>query len=233
MTRVAIVILMSGLLSFVSCIHEPESAEKVNPNFIYLDYLASGEEESNIVTLKLQFRAGGPNEKAITLTNPATIELDGQTLLPDSSRFNGPYYEVIRAVNEFGGVHHIIFTDTDGKKYKSEFEFPSITLKSKLVDSIDRNDLRLEVEGTRAGDRLKILVTDTSRFGRGIEKVDTMVNGLITISKADFSNLENGPVQLELIREVNAMPDEMTVAGGRFYLTYTLKRQLILLDSAR
>jgi hypothetical protein len=232
--RPVILLLVIGVFFLVSCNDDrDEPAEIVDENSIYLDYLAWGDEESNTVTLKMQYRAGGRNQKAIELKEPARVEFDGQVISPDSSRFNGPYYEVIRPATEFAGPHRIVFTAIDGKKYTTDFDFSILALKPPVPDSIHRDDLILELSGVKPGDRIWVLLNDTSYYGPGIEILDTTAKGIITISKEEFRGIKNGPVQIELIREESRMPDETMPAGGRFYLTYSIKKELMLIDSAR
>jgi hypothetical protein len=230
MNRPAVVVLLLVVFFFTTCVNNEKSRVKIDPDSLYQDYLVWGDEESGNVTLKLQYRAGGPNEAAVLLKVPAKTELDGEIIQPDSSRFNGPYYEVNRPVSEFTGTHNIVFTDDHGKKYTTTFDFPVMFLETAIPDMISRADLLLQFKGLKKGDKVRVMLTDTSLYGRGIERIVAVDSNRILISKEDLGMLRNGPVQLEFSREQDQFSGEAMASGGRFYLTYGLKREFMLQD---
>jgi hypothetical protein len=216
------------LLLVVSC----NNTDKSYNGNIYFDYIVWGDEETGNITVKLQFRPGGQNGVALSLKEPSRVEFDGQVLLPDSAKFNGIYYEAIVPAAKFSGNHNIVFTHPDGNKYQAMFNFPVISLKTPVAGFVNRQDLVLELEGQKQPwDKIRILLTDTSRYGRGIEKVDTVRNGHIFISANELKNLRTGPVYLEIFREEELSLEETMKAGGRLWLIYQLKREFILQDS--
>jgi len=219
------------LLAFLGCTNADVRREKPDPNDVYFDYIAWGDEETGNIILKLQFRAGGPNQRAMLLQTPSSIMLDDQVLQPDSTKFAGPYYEVIVPASDFGGDHSIVFTDNQNKKYTTHFEFPVVRFKSEPDSVIGRKDLALELEGLKPEGHIRVLMTDTSFYGRGIEKIDSFDNKPLVITREDLRELKNGPVYLELFREEDKELPETMTAGGRFYLSYSLNRSFILKDS--
>jgi hypothetical protein len=226
----AVAILLVPLF-FLGCTNGEVRYELPDPNNIYLDYIAWGDEESGNITVKLQFRAGGPNQEAVALQAPSGVMLDSMILEPDSTKFSGPYYELITPAAEFSGTHTIVFTDNQNKRYSTHFEFPVMRFSTEPPAIIGRNDLPLELEGLTPGGQIRVLLTDTSFYGRGIEKVDSIDGSPFSISRQDLRNLKSGPVYMELFREEDKALNQTMKAGGRFYLSYSLTRNLILTDS--
>ncbi|MEO5565000.1 MAG: hypothetical protein ABIR18_16255 [Chitinophagaceae bacterium] len=233
MNRLALFVFILGASLFLGCTNEQLPEEKLDPDSIYFDYLAWGDEENGTITVKLQYRGGGPNQAAIVLEEPSRVEFDGQLLLPDSSKFTGPYYEVVRANDDFAGEHRIVFTDAGKKQYTTTFEFPVISLKTEIDSVVHRGELVLGLAGLKPNDKVRVLLTDTSFYGRGIEKMDTVQNDSIIISRREMYSLKNGPIYMEIFREEDKRLTETMEAGGKFYLTYGLKREFLLKDSVR
>jgi len=233
MKRLVFLILMSTMF-ICSCTNNDtvsnKSSKDVDAWNIYFRYRVWGDEESGIVTAKLQYLFGGENGSSLALDEPGKVTFDGEPVEADSSAFEGAYYEVISAAEDFAGRHTIVFTDMNGREYKEEFDFPVITLKTPLPETVRRKDLLLEVAGLKENDHVRLLLTDTSFYGRGIEKIDTVRGGKIRISKTELENLENGPILLELFREVEREPEESTDAGGHVSVSYGLKREFMLED---
>jgi hypothetical protein len=215
------------LLVFVSC---NEGENKSRSDLVYFDYLVWGDDESGVITAKLQFRSGHENGTALRFYPPSQVEFDGIVLKPDSAKFNGVFYEMAWPAAAFSGVHRIIFTDAERRTYSTEFEFPLITLKTQLPTRITRDTLNLNLEGTNGSDRIRIVLTDTSFYGRGIEKIDS-AGGQIVITPLEWKALKSGPINLEIYSENEKPLKETTAAGGRFWLFYALKRNFILADS--
>lgn len=219
------------LLAVWGCTNSDVPKEKLDPDDIYFDYIAWGDEETGNITIKLQFRAGGPNQQALLLQTPSNVMLDNQVLHADSTKFAGPYYELIVPANDFEGGHSIVFTDNKNQQYKTQFVFPIVRFKSEPDSVIGRKDMVLDLEGLRPEGQIRVLMTDTSFYGRGIEKIDSFNNKPLIITREDLRELKNGPVYLELFREEDMDLTETMNAGGRFYLSYSINRNFILKDS--
>lgn len=227
----AVAAIALGSLFFLGCTNTEVRREIPDPNDIYFDYVAWGDEESGNISVKLQFRAGGPNEEAVLLLAPSGVMLDNQPLAADSTRFTGPYYEFISPATEFTGNHIIVFTDNQNRQYNTRFTFPVLKFKTEPPAIIGRKDLLLELEGLDPGGHIRVILTDTSYYGRGIEKIDTIDNKPLIITQQDLRDLKNGPVYMELFREEDRKLEQTMKSGGRFYLSYSLTRSLMLTDS--
>ena len=203
----------------------------VNSNLLYFDYKIWGDEETGFITLNLQYRLGRSEGMPVRLEPPGHVTVDGYRIEPDSSKMNGVYYEVNIPLQDFDGPHEIIYTDAEEREYKESFEFPLISLKTELPKSLVRGDLSFELAGLDTLDFVRIIFTDTSFYGRGIDRVDTVRNGLVNISQAALNSLRNGPVYLEFYKEEEWPLKETLLPGGRFTLSYAVKRVFELKDS--
>jgi hypothetical protein len=224
-------ISVSLFLLLISCTsNEIGNSKDVNPESIYFDYKIWGDEESADVTVKLQYRFAGANGTTLLLKDPSKVDLDGVTIKADSSKMNGAYYEVSKPVKVFTGKHAIVFTDINGKKYKEEFSFKPISLKTKIPAVIKRGDLLIELEGLAPQDYVNVMLSDTASFSEGISRIDTVRNGRIVISKADLKSLENGPIHFEISKEDEKWIKSRTKEGGKLTMSYELKREFELKD---
>jgi hypothetical protein len=215
---------------FLGCNNKKDSDKGVNPDNIYFDYQVTAAEGNDNLTIMLQYRSGGEEGDGISIAEPGKVILDGETLLVDSTKMNGTFYELHKPIAEFAGKHHILFTDINKKEYKEDFSFQPVVLLTPVADTAQRNDLVFEFEGLEAKDYVRVLMTDTSFANNGINRVDAVINGRLVITKKDLESLANGPVQLEFIREYERPVKNGTEEGGRLLITYSLKREFFLKD---
>lgn len=205
-------------------------SKEVSPDAMYFDYTIWGDEESGNVAARFQYRFGGPNGTTLVLEDPAKVEFDGELLPVDSSRMNGAWYEVNRPVKNFDGRHLVVYTDANKKQYKEEFDFRIFSLVAEIPKEIKRDDLVFELDGLAPEDYVQVLLTDTSFYSRGIDRLDTVHNGKIHITRDDLDNLKNGPVSLEFYWEDEKALKQVTKEGGRLSISYGLKRVFELKD---
>ena len=214
---------------------EPDSSDEVDPEAIYFDYQVRGEEGNDYITVLLQFRFGGENGGTLTLEEPGKVELDGEVIAPDSSKITGAYYEIQKPIKVFTGRHSIVFTGSDKKIYKNEFDFQPLLLLTTIGDTLRRSDLVFDpivigFNGLNSEDYVRVLLTDTTFTGNGINRLDTVRNGRLLITKQELENIANGPVQLEFIREHERRVKNRMGERGKLQITYSLKREFILKD---
>ena len=138
--------------------------------------------------------------------------LDDEPLKPDSSKMNGVYYEINKTVREFEGDHVIVYTNAQGKEFREPFYFSIMELKTNIQSPVRRKDLVFELAGLDSNDFVHVVMTDTSFYSRGIDRVDTVRAGRVMISQSDLDNIRNGPVFLEFYREENWPLKETTAA---------------------
>lgn len=224
-------LLFSSTLLIASCnSNEIGNSKDVNPETIWFDYKVWGEEGNDDATVMLQYRFGGSNGTTLTLEEPSKVELDGKLIKGDSSKMTGAFYEVQQPVAEFAGKHNIVFTDMNKKQYREEFRFQPITIITQLPETIEREDITIELQGLEPIDYVRVLLTDTSFTSDGINRVDTVKNGRLLLSKADLEKLVNGPVHLELVKEDEKQVKDATQEGGKISVSYALRREFILKD---
>jgi len=223
-----------AIIFLVSCTsNEIGNSKDVNPDAMYFDYELWSEEGGEDVTLKLQYRMGGPNGTTLVLTDPSQVLLDGEKLTVDSSRFSGAYYEIQKPLSSFTGKHTIVFTDLNKKEYKEIFVFTPFQLKPDLPEEIKRADLVFEFSGLDPLDYLRVSLTDTSFASDDINDVDTVRNGKLVISKDRLKSLTNGPINLHFYKELDKNIKNGTPEGGRLSISYGLKREFELKDAVR
>lgn len=220
------------LFLFVGCVNYEKRADdnSINPEAIFFDYNIWGDEESGNIIVRLQYRRGWLEGSALVLPQAARVELDGEALVPDSSKMNGAWYEITKPIGEFSGKHQIKLTDENNNEYVEEFDFSLLSLKSEVPRVINRNDLAFELDGLKREDTIQVLLTDTAYYSRGIDRIDTVQNGLIHISRADLDNVRNGPVVIEFYKDEEWALKDTRKAGGRIFISYGLKRVFQLTD---
>jgi hypothetical protein len=229
MSRLTISILLFSTLLFTACSsNEIGSSKDVNPETVWFDYQVWGEEGNNDMTVLLQFRFAGENGTTLVLDAPSKVELDGELINGDRSKMTGAFYEIIKPVKDFTGNHNISFTDVNGKQYKEEFSFQPIKLITEIPKEVKRDDLVFDLDGLDPQDYVRVVLNDTSFVSEGINRLDTVKNGRVLISKKDLETVVNGPVNLELYKENEKPVKNGTKKGGRLSISYGLKREFEL-----
>jgi hypothetical protein len=197
---------------------------------IYLDYRLTANEGDDNLNIVLQFREYDEEGRTLLIGEDGRVLLDGRELQADSAEMSGAYYEIQVPIETFAGDHEITL-EGPGKSIIEKFHFQPMTLAEALPDTIRRQEgWTLHLEGTDDGDPVRTLMVDTSFFSDEINRVDTVRNGVLRIRPADLEQLNPGPIQLELYRELEGPIQEETRAGGRFSRSFSLRRSFILAD---
>lgn len=222
----------SCFLFLLACTNEQEAKTVDMPSAggIYQNFLVSGEEGREAVTVRLQFHEGGRDGDAILLHKPVNVFLDDTPLPPDSTKFNGVYYEVSVPVADFTGRHTIRFTGNDGKEYKEEFNFAPFTLAKEIPEAVKKEPFAIQLKGVgEASEFIRLVIVDTSMQSADVNEDVLMEEGRIVITEDHLANLTDGPVYLELYREQEQLVRNKAKGGGKLVIAYALKRQLTLL----
>lgn len=219
------------VLILAGCTNEEnsDSVEREDTTAYFFDYRVWGDEGNPDMNILLQFRKDDELGMG-QLIEPGKVELDGIALQPDSARYTGAFYELQVPFESFEGEHTISYTSPSGSEFKETFRFRPLMLTEPIPAVMSRGDWILELAGTEAGDKVRIIAIDTSFDSNDINIVETLHNGRVVLEREDLSNLVNGPIYLEIIREVEREVSEGTPAGGRFSLSYGLKREFELRD---
>lgn len=206
-----------------------KSSEELQPERIYFDYKVTAEEGNDQVTFKFQYRKRRSDGEAVSLPDSARIELDGEILLPDSTKFSGVYYEITKRLADFKGTHQIVFSSADGRQYREDFEFIPFSLQKEIPAIIHRQDLVIQLKDFPDNDdEIRVVMTDTAFNTSWINQPVPVMNGEVHISKSMLARLKNGPIGLELHHEQKRPLKEKTGGGGRLVINYSLKRELEL-----
>ncbi|HET9430817.1 MAG TPA: hypothetical protein VFO70_06555 [Chitinophagaceae bacterium] len=223
-------IVLFPLIFVAGCGMDGDSRTNPRQGRLFLDYRITGDETKDDVTVLIQFRKGGINGINQELLPPEQVQLDGETLEPDSSRFTGIYYETELDVIRFTGNHIIDFTDFNNNQLRQEFSYQPLKLLNSIPGFLPRANILLHLEGLDSLDYVRVVLTDTSYTSQGINKLDTIRGGKLTIHKYELEQLKNGPIHLEIMRENEKAIKEGTRTIGRLGIYYRLSREFNLRD---
>ncbi len=231
MNRFLVLLFILPLFFAAACGNdEKRNTKDIDPESIYFDYKIWGEESYDNITVKLQFRIRNINGESILLEDPAKVDLDGEVLKADSTKMTGVYYEVQKPAASFTGKHTIIFTASNNKKYRESFNFKPVTLGKPVPETLQRSDLIFEFNGLSPDDLVRVLMTDTSFLSEEINRIDSVKNGHLIITKEELMALSNGPVHMQIIKEYEREIKNGTSRSGRLSISYGLRREFILED---
>lgn len=230
--------ILPVLLVLIGCSNEggQDPAEisrldEVAMNEIYLDYRIHAEEGDDNLNIFLQFREEDESGRTLVVGEAGKVKLDEEVLEVDSAFRSGAYYESQKPIASFTGDHVIKLEGPEGVTLEEKFSFYPMLILGGMPDSVSRQeDLLLQLGGLEAEEFVRVVMTDTSFVNEGINRLDTVKNGQLLIRRAEFESLAKGPVHLELYREMERPTRSETNAGGRFSLTYVIKRDFILFD---
>lgn len=221
---------LSFSLLFSSC-QETEigSSKDVNQQAIYFEYDVSADEESGMAVVRLRYRFGGPHGTTLLLAGPSEVSFNGKTLQPDSSKYNGVYYEAAVPVAELAGEQVIRFTDTESKMYENSFQFSPVYIADSLPAMVRQGkDLVIQLGGLSPRDYISFILTDTAFGSREIHRTDTLQDGRLVIFSDELTRLQPGPLSLEIYREERKRLENTTPEGGVLVKTYALRREITL-----
>lgn len=228
----SLLLLLLTSVMLAACTNREKAKDKnVNSANIYFDYQVWGEEGKADVTCVLQYRFGGPDGTTLVLGGQNTVQIDGQILHANSTKFLGTYYEDVKPLAEFKGMHEIVFTGADGKQYKEKFAFTPFSLLTELPEKIQRKPFTVKLKNFPAGETpLRLLMIDTAFATNDVNEIIRVRNGEVKIDSLLFRQLMNGPISLELYREEERPLKQQTKAGGKLSISYSLKREFELVD---
>ncbi|MBK6992310.1 MAG: hypothetical protein IPH34_10980 [Chitinophagaceae bacterium] len=223
------ILLITLLISGVSCGSKDKKVDTtLEIDNIYFDYKISAEEGYDNLTVLLKYRDDDKNGDAFAPEVLKNIKLDEEMLVPDSSKMGGVFYEIQKPINTFTGKHYITFFTNEGKEFKEEIIFSPMILTTVIPETIKREDLVLDFTGLENEDHVRIVLTDTSFFNDGVNRIDAVLNNQMILSKKDLESLADGPILLEFIREFERPIKNAGEAGGRVRINYTLRRSFNL-----
>jgi hypothetical protein len=222
-------LLLAALLT-VSCNSgSPQRADDTAGDFLYLDYQATGEDGVKEAIVRIQFHLAGPEGPALLLDTPATVLFDGLPMTEGKSKMNGGYYEAAFLLDETDNEHFISYRDLSGHIYNDTFHFPYFRLEKELPETINRSKgLHISFSQLDSGTAIHSMLTDTSFYGNGIDRIDSLVDEQLHFSDKQLLTLKNGPIHLEFFREEEHYLQRNGRLHGRLYLSYNVSREFEL-----
>lgn len=198
---------------------------------LFLDYQAIGYEDRAEVVVRAQFRLGGPEGEVMWLKPPAAVYLDDQLMDTGSTKMTGGYYEAVFDTAEAAGKLHVIhYRDASGYSSRDSFYFPFFHLVEDVPETVNRsNGLEIRLKSRDSIAMVHTLLTDTSFYGRGLERFDTIRDGLLNFSPTDLRLIRNGPIHLEFYLEKERWLQGEIQVRGRLYLSYNISREFELM----
>jgi hypothetical protein len=229
-SKTKFVLFLGFAVILAGCTNRDKIKSTLDYNRLYFDYAITAEEDAGYATCVFQFKERGEEGKTVNI-EPATIKLDGQKLETDSAKLSGFFYELQKPIDSFAGRHAIVFTTPAEKEYGNEFEFTPFTLQKELPEKISRKSLSIRLKNFPPAEKsVRLLLLDTAFESSGFNDMVPVVNGKVTINETIFKSVKKGPINLALYMEQELSLKEKTMAGGRIFITYGLKRQLELVD---
>lgn len=207
---------------------EVKSSGSVDSDRLFLDYTIWAEEEKENVTCRFQFKLDDAEGEALRIDPPGRVELDGRPVPADSTKFMGFYYELNIPVDSFAGRHTILFTGTDGKQVKQEFEFQPFALAEELPQPVERAAFTIRLSGLpNRQTPLRLLLLDTSLATEDVNDMVGVANGQLQVEPAMLDRVADGPINLEISRE-DEFPITNRPGKGRMAISYVVRRELEL-----
>lgn len=199
------------------------------PKSVYYDYRIWGEEGSDEATLRLQYKAEGEEGEPVAWAPPAKVLLNNEEIKADSSNFTGAYYEVTKPVNAFAGEQEILFVDEYNKEHRERFSFEPFTLAEELPETLKNEPFQIRLQNfPQTATPVRVVMVDTSLQSVGVNEEVMAKEGIIQITARHLARLTPGPVTLEIFWEEEKPLNQGTGAGGKFIMTYGLRRSFNL-----
>lgn len=222
-------VLLPVSLVITSCIGFAGREETAEPDDIFFDYTITGDEGNDSITVILKFHEFSAYGPIVLFATEAL--LDGKPMPVDSSSVTGPFFITARHKNDFTGKHSITVTSPDGKKYKEQFSFRPFTIVSGLNDTMSRKTrMMLQLSGIDNLDVMRVLLTDTSFTGEGINRLDSLAGSGLLVSRNELNQLKSGPINMELIKENEYPIEHGNRTGGILSVYYAVRREFHLKD---
>jgi hypothetical protein len=138
------IVCIISIVVFIGCKQRDakRNSRDVDPGQVFFDYRISGSQESENVTVMLQFRNKGSQGPTLLLNPPSEVRIDGLPIPADSTRMTGPYYEIIFQKTGFEGRHTIGYTNIDGNTFSEDFEYMPMLVNGLGDSSISRGRFR-------------------------------------------------------------------------------------------
>jgi hypothetical protein len=220
--------LLLVVLSGVSCSNEDKVDRKGTVPGIYAHYDISAEDGNTMAICLVRYYTDRSRKTTLEPGELRNVELDGEDIHMDSTRFSGVFYETQIPVSDFEGQHTIAFTGKNNYRYEEKFSFVPMVLHTDLSEPVSKTNLVLELEGILPGEKVRLVMIDTAFDSQGVNQVETVKNGKLIVGDKLLSTLKSGPIILEISKE----SETPLTSGldGVLTATYTIRRSFLLKD---
>jgi hypothetical protein len=202
--------------------NEIANSKDVNPAAIYTSYNISYSEGDENVSCRASFRFGGSNGTTLVLNSPTKVQLDGQTIKVDSSRFSGAYYQVGKSFSSFKGEHVFTFFNANNSTMKEAFTFRPFALAKSIPASVSKKGFSLSFNDLDNNSKIKISISDTSAQTNDINREFSIQNNEAAIFSDELKLLKNGPLEINISMFSKKALQQSTPEGGEIIMSYSL-----------
>lgn len=219
-------LVMAVVLLWLGCKNREEPAS-VNQNKqppFWADYKVWATEGDSMATCLLQFYTGPKKRQAIRLPAQAAVLVDGVPLTGDSAGMSGVFYEYRAPLASFAGPHIIEYRDDAGRRFVDRFQYVVFSI-SALRDQ-GQNGYLINLEGLPEKSLVRVALTDTAFDHEGYNEFLPVKNGKLTLDSSILGGLKNGPVQLHVAAEKDALLK--SGLRGSISVAYTANRSFEL-----
>lgn len=209
--------------------NEIGDSKDVNQDKIYLDYEIDYTQGDEYVTGSFQFRFAGSAGTTLVLNEPSHVEMDGEKLKIDSSEFVGAFYELRKKFTDFIGKHTISFTDANGKKIETAFDFDPFTIHG-IPSWASKNEDLLFYYNMRQMAATDHIEVNSSGTDSSFHLTVTGLDNKIIIPAKELQRQKGKSLNLEcsLYREIPLL--QATSDGGFLKITYRTKPVKIIFE---
>jgi hypothetical protein len=219
-----IVALLFTFFAISSCSsNEIGQSKDVAQDKIYQDYRIQYAEGNGKVSIHGQFRFAGSNGTTLVLSSPSQVSFDGDAIKVDSSGPSGAFYQTYKPITGFFGKHHLIFTDTDNRKFDNDLSFDTFRLVNIPANVSRKKDLIINFQSAplQVGDQIEL---NTSRADSSFRVYYESGNGQTLRIPAKYLSMQkNAEIQVDATLTRRIPMRQQTMEGGEMSLTYMLK----------
>jgi hypothetical protein len=162
------------------------------------------------------------------LSSGETLAVDGISLLPDSARYSGVFYQADLPVDQFAGEHNVSLTSSDGRTHSGKFDFTPFSIKLDTGIALTAGEMEFQLLNFPGGEnQVHLLITDTAYATDDINTFLPINDGRLVVSPVLLSGIKRGPVVMQIIFETEKF---LSLGKDRVKLlvSYSLAREIIL-----
>jgi len=225
-------VIGSLLVSLIACRSREEPNRAIQKPLLFIHCSITGEEHSEVVVIRVQYKKGGPNGRPAMTNSTAGVLLDEVALEKDSAGYSGAYYEISRPAANFEGSHTLDFIDSTGKTTAYKFDYFPFRITPDVGTVIQTKPMLLRLTpASKQQAMVTLLLTDTAFNNEDVNLRSALSNSSLEITEEMWQKLKPGPVVMEIVREERIAMDKATGYAGRIAIIYGMKREFVATGS--